>query len=104
MKGFNHILFVSVAAFGTVAAMPAKGGKAASAATITATGISRGASTVVMKEVGGVPGNECLTFRNNGKCWVNYSWQRPSYCGAVLNLSTSLETRIGLIIDCRRDR
>ncbi|KAM0816044.1 putative Ricin B lectin domain-containing protein [Seiridium cardinale] len=25
-------------------------------------------STQVLKEVGGVPGNECLTFRNNGMC------------------------------------
>lgn len=29
--------------------------------------ITRGASTLVLKEVGGIPGNECLTFRNNGK-------------------------------------
>ncbi|KAF7324119.1 2,3-bisphosphoglycerate-independent phosphoglycerate mutase [Mycena kentingensis (nom. inval.)] len=27
----------------------------------------RGATTLVLKEVGGVPGNECLTFRNNGE-------------------------------------
>ncbi|KAJ4983194.1 hypothetical protein SVAN01_11294 [Stagonosporopsis vannaccii] len=26
-----------------------------------------GAQTLVLKEVGGVPGNECLTFRNNGE-------------------------------------
>jgi hypothetical protein len=25
-----------------------------------------------MKEVGGVPGNECLTFRNNGKSSVHF--------------------------------
>ena len=28
--------------------------------------VTRGASTVVLFEVNGVPGNECLTFRNNG--------------------------------------
>ncbi|KAI0856582.1 hypothetical protein F4860DRAFT_397291 [Xylaria cubensis] len=26
-----------------------------------------GGSTLVLKEIGGVPGNECLTFRNNGE-------------------------------------
>ncbi|KAH8655034.1 hypothetical protein BGZ60DRAFT_334955, partial [Tricladium varicosporioides] len=29
--------------------------------------VTRGATTIVMKEVGGIPGNECLTFRNNGE-------------------------------------
>ncbi|KAK5655360.1 hypothetical protein OQA88_5927 [Cercophora sp. LCS_1] len=29
--------------------------------------VQRGATTLVLKEVGGVPGNECLTFRNNGE-------------------------------------
>lgn len=29
-------------------------------------GLQRGRQTIVLKEVGGVPGNECLTFRNNG--------------------------------------
>ncbi|PVH87867.1 hypothetical protein DL98DRAFT_509394 [Cadophora sp. DSE1049] len=29
--------------------------------------VTRGADTIVMKEVGGIPGNECLTFRNNGE-------------------------------------
>jgi hypothetical protein len=28
--------------------------------------LQRGDTTLVLKEVGGVPGNECLTFRNNG--------------------------------------
>lgn len=28
--------------------------------------LQRGAQTIVLKELGGVPGNECLTFRNNG--------------------------------------
>ncbi|WYZ43461.1 hypothetical protein EsH8_VI_001160 [Colletotrichum jinshuiense] len=29
--------------------------------------INRGTNTLVFKEQGGVPGNECLTFRNNGE-------------------------------------
>ncbi|KAF2792674.1 hypothetical protein K505DRAFT_246168, partial [Melanomma pulvis-pyrius CBS 109.77] len=29
--------------------------------------VTRGASTLVLFEVGGIPGNECLTFRNNGE-------------------------------------
>lgn len=29
--------------------------------------VTRGPQTEVLFEVGGVPGNECLTFRNNGK-------------------------------------
>lgn len=29
--------------------------------------VNRGPETLVFKEQGGVPGNECLTFRNNGK-------------------------------------
>lgn len=29
--------------------------------------VQRGTSTLVLKEVNGVPGNECLTFRNNGR-------------------------------------
>lgn len=33
----------------------------------TASGLSRGATTIVLKETNGVPGNECITFRNNGE-------------------------------------
>ncbi|KAF9691873.1 hypothetical protein EKO04_010169 [Ascochyta lentis] len=29
--------------------------------------LQSGGQTLVLKEVGGVPGNECLTFRNNGE-------------------------------------
>lgn len=49
-----------------------KAGKAAAAkgngnAATAATGaVTKGATTLVFKEDGGVPGNECLTFRNNG--------------------------------------
>lgn len=28
--------------------------------------VQKGRQTLVFKEQGGVPGNECLTFRNNG--------------------------------------
>ena len=30
-------------------------------------GLARGATTVVLKETLGIPGNECITFRNNGE-------------------------------------
>jgi hypothetical protein len=33
--------------------------------------LQKGSQTIVLKEVGGVPGNECLTFRNNGKTTSN---------------------------------
>ncbi|KAJ4388210.1 hypothetical protein N0V93_008817 [Gnomoniopsis smithogilvyi] len=49
-----------------------KAGKAAAAKgngnAAAATGaVTKGATTLVFKEDGGVPGNECLTFRNNGE-------------------------------------
>lgn len=40
---------------------------AATNAAATGTVAAASGSTVVLKEVDGVPGNECLTFRNNGK-------------------------------------
>lgn len=59
MKVFNQILFFSgFAIYADVTAMPAK--KASS--TVAATTTTRGASTVVMREVGGIAGNECLTY------------------------------------------
>lgn len=39
---------------------------AAVASGATDTTVTRGAQTLVLFEVNGVPGNECLTFRNNG--------------------------------------
>ncbi|KAF8846674.1 hypothetical protein BDZ45DRAFT_699811 [Acephala macrosclerotiorum] len=65
--------------FAGVAAIPTK--KASS--TAAATAITRGASTVVMKEVGGIAGNECLIFsqqwyalhRLNRKLLHNHSGQ-----------------------------
>ncbi len=74
MKTFSNILLCSFTAYAAVSAvaLPARGGrgKAAAgggAATAALTGdVTRGADTIVLKEVGGIPGNECLTFRNNG--------------------------------------
>lgn len=66
----------AVAGGGVGAAIGADAGTAStvSSATPTATNaadvsvaVSRGAKTIVLFEVGGVPGNECLTFRNNGE-------------------------------------
>ncbi|KAL9618323.1 MAG: hypothetical protein Q9160_006973 [Pyrenula sp. 1 TL-2023] len=34
---------------------------------LSSAAITQGAQTLVFKEVNGVPGNECLTFRNNGE-------------------------------------
>ncbi|CZR63850.1 uncharacterized protein PAC_13747 [Phialocephala subalpina] len=63
MRGFNQILFGGLALYAGVAAVPAK----KDSSTAAATTVTRGASTIVMKEVGGIAGNECLTFRNNGE-------------------------------------
>ncbi|KAG4436928.1 hypothetical protein IFR05_007579 [Cadophora sp. M221] len=53
---------------GAGAAAGAGTGAGAGATTPGLTGsVTRGANTIVMKEVGGIPGNECLTFRNNGE-------------------------------------
>lgn len=49
------------------AAGAATGGATGGANTAAAGAVQRGASTLVFKEDGGVPGNECLTFRNNGE-------------------------------------
>lgn len=38
----------------------------AAGATAATGAVTKGATTLVFKEDGGVPGNECLTFRNNG--------------------------------------
>ncbi|KAL1593167.1 hypothetical protein SLS60_010775 [Paraconiothyrium brasiliense] len=51
----------------------ATGGNAATGNNQAATGatgggaLARGATTIVLKETLGVPGNECITFRNNGE-------------------------------------
>lgn len=50
-----------------VAAVPASTAAAASTATTAAAAPATAGQTIVLFEIGGVPGNECLTFRNNGK-------------------------------------
>lgn len=48
----------------------ATGGNAAAGNNNAATGggaLARGATTIVLKETQGIPGNECITFRNNGE-------------------------------------
>jgi hypothetical protein len=92
MKGYTQIVLTAFALYASVSAVPAKKAKASSAATTaaaTAT-ITRGASTIVMKEVGGIPGNECLTFRNNGKFSQThvYSIREPyhQYCLNVADI------------------
>ncbi|KAK0649806.1 hypothetical protein B0T16DRAFT_290678, partial [Cercophora newfieldiana] len=40
---------------------------AAVGSTVVPQAVQRGATTLVLKEVNGVPGNECLTSRNNGE-------------------------------------
>lgn len=45
-----------------------KGKTAAGTANAAAAGaVQKGTTTMVLKEVGGIAGNECLTFRNNGE-------------------------------------
>lgn len=38
----------------------------------SSTTVTRGAQTLVLFEVNGVPGNECLTFRNNGNYYMAF--------------------------------
>ncbi|KAH6721155.1 hypothetical protein BKA61DRAFT_728764 [Leptodontidium sp. MPI-SDFR-AT-0119] len=57
---------VAGVAAGTGAGVAAGTGAGATASGLTGS-VTRGADTIVMKEVGGIPGNECLTFRNNGE-------------------------------------
>ncbi|KAK0113842.1 hypothetical protein ONS95_014089 [Cadophora gregata] len=56
-------------AAGTGATNGNSGNGAGNGAGNAATGgsVTRGADTIVMTEIGGIPGNECLTFRNNGE-------------------------------------
>lgn len=51
----------------------AANGTAAAASTDTVTRSVAAGQTLVLKEVNGVPGNECLTFRNNGKLCPGFS-------------------------------
>ncbi|CAG8979570.1 hypothetical protein HYALB_00013454 [Hymenoscyphus albidus] len=66
---FAAILFTSLAAFASVSAAPQQkkapkgkeGGGGGAAGSVV-----KGSDTLTFFEVGGIPGNECLTFRNNG--------------------------------------
>lgn len=62
----NHHQISSItsttAAVSTVSTAAAASGNADTSSTT----VTRGAQTLVLFEVNGVPGNECLTFRNNG--------------------------------------
>jgi hypothetical protein len=50
MKATANLVLVAFATFASVSAT-----------------IIKGPNTIVLKEVNGVPGNECITFRNNGR-------------------------------------
>ncbi|KAI6084286.1 hypothetical protein F4821DRAFT_280270 [Hypoxylon rubiginosum] len=52
---------------GAAATATATTTSAAAASTATGTSTAATGNTLVLKEDGGVPGNECLTFRNNGE-------------------------------------
>lgn len=58
---------VAGASAGTLRARKTKGNNNNGATTAAAGNVQKGTTTLVFKEVGGVAGNECLTFRNNGK-------------------------------------
>lgn len=76
-KGRNnkHTVVASSAAAATAAATSVAAAAAASSTTGATTAVATAADTnsvangqtIVLFEVNGVPGNECLTFRNNGK-------------------------------------
>ncbi|KAI9647416.1 hypothetical protein NHQ30_003801 [Ciborinia camelliae] len=112
---FSAILFASLAIYASVSATPMakhghKGQKSAGgfATTAVAAAATTGAmtamgstaasgSTIVMKEVGGIPGNECLTFRNNGEivdaACVDTSADRQVTPTAINGLSVLLVQR-----------
>lgn len=71
---------VAGASAGTLHGRKGKGaaGATTGASTATAAGaVTKGTSTLVLKEQGGVAGNECLTFRNNGKSKPTYQTYLP---------------------------
>lgn len=55
MKFLTSVLFAASASAAVIASRQNGGGA-----------LQKGAQTLVLTEVGGIPGNECLTFRNNG--------------------------------------
>ena len=98
MKSFT-VLLAAFSFYASIAAAPHHRGKnqqggantQQGGATNTATGgatnnaaaggaVTRGSSTLVLKEVGGVPGNKCLTFRNNGMYIVSRAELKKCTC------------------------
>ncbi|KAH8646167.1 hypothetical protein BX600DRAFT_443976 [Xylariales sp. PMI_506] len=75
MKFLNIVLFAATASAAALQARHHNGRtktKTAAASAATATGAAAAVAaqtsgTVVLTEINGVPGNECLTFRNNGE-------------------------------------
>lgn len=57
---------VAGASAGTLHGRKNKGNTNTGATTAAAGDVQKGSTTLVLKEVNGVAGNECLTFRNNG--------------------------------------
>lgn len=74
---FNAILvFATAASALVITPRQACGGASAAPATVAAPavpaaaaggGLQKGGQTLVLKEIGGIAGNDCITFRNNGK-------------------------------------
>ncbi|EON95850.1 hypothetical protein UCRPA7_8699 [Phaeoacremonium minimum UCRPA7] len=77
-----------------VAAAPATTSAAADATTGGTTTAASG-QTIVLFEVNGVPGNECLTFRNNGK----YRLMKDLSRNVGLGKSTNIHPLLGEIVD-----
>ncbi|KAJ8118498.1 hypothetical protein OPT61_g531 [Boeremia exigua] len=56
MKSFTCLLFTAIASAAVITTRQNNNGA-----------LQKGTQTLVLREEGGVPGNECLTFRNNGE-------------------------------------
>jgi hypothetical protein len=71
MKFFAALLLAASVSAAVVAPRANKKGGKATASTTAAIAAATAAtgSTLVLNEVNGVPGNPCLTFRNNGKSY-----------------------------------
>lgn len=61
------IIFTALVAGASAGPLHARKTKGAATNAAAAGSVTKGTSTLVLKENKGVPGNECLTFRNNGK-------------------------------------
>lgn len=71
---------VAGASAGPLHARKTKGAATNAAAAAPAAGaVTKGTSTLVLKETKGVAGNECLTFRNNGKPHRSLTVNSPAW-------------------------